>query len=66
VEEHPLEKSAVEKFAAADLSPLREELMQSGLDSWQAAELIGTFLNMVFPTMRHAVRRHALNRLAAR
>jgi len=35
----------VEKFAAHDLSSLREELMQSGLDSWQAAELIGAFLN---------------------
>jgi hypothetical protein len=34
----------VEKFAASDLSCLRDELMQSGLDSWQAAELIGSFL----------------------
>jgi hypothetical protein len=39
------EKSAVEKFTATDLSSLREELMQSGLDSWQAAELIGAFLS---------------------
>ena len=39
------QKSRVEKFAATDLSTLREELMQSGLDSWQAAELIGAFLN---------------------
>lgn len=34
----------VEKFPLADLSGLREELMQSGLDSRQAAELISAFL----------------------
>ena len=34
-----------EKFPVADLSGLREELMQSGLDSWQAAELISAFLS---------------------
>jgi hypothetical protein len=39
------DKSAVEKFTATDLSSLRAELMQSGLDSWQAAELIGSFLS---------------------
>jgi hypothetical protein len=38
-------KSQIEKFTPTDLSSLREELMQSGLDSWQAAELIGAFLN---------------------
>ncbi len=37
---------AIEKFSAADLSSLREELMQSGLDHWQAAELIGSFLTL--------------------
>jgi len=37
---------AIEKFSAADLSSLREELMQSGLDHWQAAELIGSFLSV--------------------
>ena len=36
--------STVEKFTATDLSSLREELTQSGLDSWQAAELISSFL----------------------
>ena len=34
----------MEKFNLTDLSSLREELLQSGLDSWQAAELIGAFL----------------------
>ncbi len=33
-----------ERFPIADLSGLREELMQSGLDSWQAADLISSFL----------------------
>jgi hypothetical protein len=34
-----------EKFPIADLSGLREELMQSTLDSWQAADLISNFLS---------------------
>ena len=34
----------VEKFSATDLGSLRSELLQSGLDSWQAAELISSFL----------------------
>jgi hypothetical protein len=34
----------VERFAEADLSGLREDLMKSGLDSWQAADLISSFL----------------------
>jgi hypothetical protein len=36
---------SIEKFSANDLCSLRDELMQSGLDSWQAAELISAFLN---------------------
>ena len=36
----------IEKFTATDLSSLREELMQSGLDSWQSAELISSFLSV--------------------
>jgi hypothetical protein len=38
-------KSGVEKFTATDLRSLREELAQSGLDCWQAGELISAFLN---------------------
>ena len=34
-----------EKFSTNELSSLREELRQSGLDSWQAAELISAFLS---------------------
>ncbi len=37
---------AIEKFTATDLSSLREELTRSGLDSRQAAELIGAFLGV--------------------
>jgi hypothetical protein len=33
-----------EKFPAADLYGLREELLQSGLDSWQAGDLIACFI----------------------
>jgi predicted HAD superfamily phosphohydrolase len=34
----------MEQFASTDLVSLRDELFQSGLDSWQVAELIGSFL----------------------
>jgi len=35
----------VERFADADLNGLRQDLMKSGLDSWQAADLISSFLS---------------------
>ena len=38
------QKFSIEKFAEADLSGLRDDLLQSGLDSWQAADLISSFL----------------------
>lgn len=38
------EKNHIELFSVADLTGLREELMRSGLDSWQAADLISAFL----------------------
>jgi hypothetical protein len=34
----------VEKFAASELTSLRNELMQSGIDAWQAAEVLSAFL----------------------
>ena len=37
--------SRIEKFAVAELSGLRTELLQSGVDSWQAAELVTSFLS---------------------
>ena len=40
-----MKTNTVEKFPLEDLSGLRDELMQSGLDSWQAAELISCFLS---------------------
>lgn len=38
-------ESKIEKFAANELAGLRTELLQSGVDSWQAAELVTTFLS---------------------
>jgi len=35
----------IEKFPEADLAGLREELLHSGLDSWQAADLIRIYLS---------------------
>jgi hypothetical protein len=34
----------IEKFAASELASLRSELMQSGIDMWQAAEVLAAFL----------------------
>lgn len=34
-----------EKFATADVMALRGELLQSGLDSFQAAEIVANFLS---------------------
>jgi hypothetical protein len=36
--------SRIEKFPVTELAGLRTELLQSGMDSWQAAELLKTFL----------------------
>ncbi|MBB5058490.1 aryl carrier-like protein [Granulicella aggregans] len=36
----------IEKFPTTELSELREELLQAGLDSRQSAELISSFLTI--------------------
>jgi hypothetical protein len=33
------------KFSAEDVGSLRSELLGAGLDTWQAAELVSSFLN---------------------
>ena len=35
----------VEKFPLSELQDLRNGLLQGGLDSWQAAELVSSFLS---------------------
>lgn len=35
----------IEKFPVAELTGLRTDLLQSGVDSWQAAELVTSFLS---------------------
>jgi len=35
----------IEKFTASDLATLRSDLLQSGVDSFQAAELVTSFLS---------------------
>jgi len=37
--------SRIEKFPVAELAGLRTELLQSGVDSWQAADLVTAFLS---------------------
>ena len=50
----------IERFSAADLSNLRDELTQSGVDSWQAAELISSFLSgRGYGVSNHAARNAA-------
>lgn len=35
----------IEKFPVAELAGLRTELLQSSIDSWQAAEMVTSFLS---------------------
>ncbi len=37
--------SMIEKFPVPELMNLRNDLMHSGLDSWQAAEVVSHFLS---------------------
>lgn len=39
------DRLAAEKFTPSDLMGLRSELLQSGLDSFQAAEILTSFLS---------------------
>ena len=39
------EALGVEKFSASDLIALRNDLLQSGVDSFQAAEMVASFLS---------------------
>lgn len=39
-----ISRTHVEKFPAVELQELRDGLLQNGLDSWQAAELVSSFL----------------------
>ena len=38
------EIARIEKFTAADLQTLRNELRKSKIDSWQAADVVSSFL----------------------
>jgi hypothetical protein len=53
----------IEKFTVTDLSSLREELKQSGLDSWQAAELVSAFLSARGYGVSNHAARHAVSRI---
>ena len=56
-------KMNIERFPDADLTGLREELMRSGLDSWQAAELISSFLTARGYGVSHTDARKAVFRM---
>ena len=53
----------IEKFNPTDLSSLREELIHSGLDHWQAAELISSFLSIRGYGVSHHAARGAVARI---
>lgn len=38
-------RNQIEKFPMVELQELRDGLLQSGLDSWQAAEMVSSFLS---------------------
>jgi hypothetical protein len=38
-------RDQIEKFSPTELANLRSELLQSSLDSWQAAEVVTNFLS---------------------
>jgi len=50
----------IEKFTEADLAGLRDDLLKSGIDSWQAADLISSFLSgRGYGVSNHAARKAA-------
>ncbi len=53
------------KFSEEDVADLREELVLSGLDSWQAAELISSFLTARGYGISSATARDALASIIA-
>jgi hypothetical protein len=57
--------SRIEKFPVTELAGLRMELLQSGMDSWQAAELVTTFLSGRGYGADQAMVREAVVRLEA-
>ncbi len=60
-----MEYGYVETFATTDLSTLRSNLLQSGLDSWQAGEVISAFLSGRGFGVSHHEARHAATRIEA-
>jgi hypothetical protein len=55
----------VEKFSATELAGLRTELQQSGIDHWQAAEVLSGFLTGRGYGVSPQNARDALSRLEA-
>ncbi len=59
------ERTSVEKFSMSELEKLRGELMQSCIDSWQAAEVVAAFLVGRGYGVDNATIRDAVTRLDA-
>lgn len=38
------DEKMIEKFPVAELASLRNDLLQSGIDSWQSQQMVATFL----------------------
>jgi hypothetical protein len=57
------ERQRVEKFSEVELASLRMELTQAGLDSWQAAQVLSSFLAGRGYGVNHEHARKAVSRL---
>ena len=57
------DRSLVEKFTATDLLALRAELLRSGVDSFQAAEIVASFLSGRGYGISSHEARHAASRI---
>ena len=53
----------IEKFSARELLNLRNQILQSGIDSWQAAEVLSGFLTGRGYGVSGSAARNAISRL---
>ena len=63
---HPIRMAEIEKFPSDELNALRDELRQSGLDSFQTAELLSAFLAQHGYGVSNDDARHAASRMETR
>lgn len=60
------ESSMIEKFSVTEMANLRNELLQAGVDSWQAQQLVAMFLAARGYGVRAELMPEAVSRLEVR